>query len=103
MKSTQARFCVSKLRLSKLRVAMSGLFGAAIGFAPLACAHDDASGDASAAIATPLPELVPRPAQLRRQDGEFVVDASTQLYANNAEARAVAQLFRDELAAIQGL
>ncbi|QWF19392.1 family 20 glycosylhydrolase [Lysobacter capsici] len=108
MNSTVVKLRLSKLRLSKLRLAVTGLVGAAIGFTPLAHA-DGGIASADAGIGTDatqeprIPELVPRPAQLRRGDGEFLLDTSTTLYANNAEARAVAALFRDELARVQGL
>lgn len=100
------KITLAKLRLSKLRLAVTGLVGAAIGFAPLAHAAGDVAGaqaSTGATQAASTPELVPRPAQVHRADGEFVLDASTTLYANNAEARAVAALFRDELARVQGL
>ncbi|MBX9403088.1 family 20 glycosylhydrolase [Lysobacter sp. BMK333-48F3] len=89
MKRTLAK--LSRARLSWL---LFGLIGAA---APTASAADSAVPQA------PAPELVPRPAQVRAGEGEFALGADTTIYANNAEARAVARLLRDELALRQGL
>ncbi|WP_408949971.1 family 20 glycosylhydrolase [Lysobacter sp. Hz 25] len=99
---------LAKMGRSKLRVAMLSLVGAAIGLAPLAHADEVPLAGASKLAATAgtalaAPELVPLPAKLLRGEGEFVLDATTTLYANNAEARAIAQLLRDELIATQGL
>ncbi|MGH8081513.1 MAG: family 20 glycosylhydrolase, partial [Lysobacter sp.] len=61
------------------------------------------NGDSRNKPALSTPELVPLPSKLRRGEGEFTLDATTTVYANNAEARAVAQLLRDELAATSKL
>ncbi|MBT2745335.1 MULTISPECIES: family 20 glycosylhydrolase [unclassified Lysobacter] len=97
---------LAKSGRTKLHAAVLGLFGAAIGVVPLAHdAHAAATNTpaANAGSAVLAPELVPLPAKLQRGDGEFALDAAVTIYANNAEARAVAHLLRDELAATQDL
>ncbi|MEH6418639.1 family 20 glycosylhydrolase [Pseudomonas sp. CGJS7] len=99
---------LAKMGRSKLRGAMLSLVGAAIGFAPLLHAEQTpAAGSARAAAnagtAVAAPELVPLPAKLQRGQGEFALGPDVTVFANNAEARAVAQLLRDELNLVHGL
>ncbi|MGO1072851.1 family 20 glycosylhydrolase [Lysobacter sp. CA199] len=97
---------LAKIGRSKLRLTMLGLMGAAVGLTPLAHAQNAENRSLKPATTRPAittPELVPLPSRLQRGEGEFALDATTTLYANNAEARAIAQLLRDELAATQQL
>ncbi|MFK3648733.1 family 20 glycosylhydrolase [Lysobacter enzymogenes] len=89
---------LARLTRARLPLALFGMVGAAIGLVPAANA---AAPAAQAAAATP--ELVPLPVHVQPGEGSFALDATTTIYANNAEARAVAQLLRDELASQQGL
>ncbi|MEI2429635.1 family 20 glycosylhydrolase [Lysobacter yananisis] len=89
---------LARLTRARLPLALFGLVGAAIGLGPAANAAEPVP-----AAQTAAPELVPLPANVQWGEGAFALDAATTIYANNAEARAVAQLLRDELAATQGL
>lgn len=91
---------LARLARARLPLALFGLVGAAIGLAPAANAGETAPAPQPAAS---TPELVPLPARVQWGEGAFALDAATTIYANNAEARAVAQLLREELAATQGL
>ncbi|MET4727727.1 hexosaminidase [Lysobacter enzymogenes] len=91
---------LAKLTRARLPLALFGLVGAAVGLGPAANAAEESAASRSAAT---TPELVPLPARVQPGEGAFALDATTTIYANNAEARAVAQLLRDELAAQQGL
>ncbi|WP_064746712.1 family 20 glycosylhydrolase [Lysobacter antibioticus] len=90
---------LAKLSRARLPWLLFGLIGTAL--APVASAADGAAPHAQALELGP--ELVPRPAQVQVGEGTFTLDADTTIYANNAEARAVARLLRDELASRQGL